>query len=65
MILPGLKSKGQTLFDMDMNVPITPLMSGAALSQVISESGERAEIKLAIPKLSYGDSSKMAARAGK
>jgi|GEM_PF-2065739 len=55
MFLPDLKAEGQALFNMDMNVPITPLMTGAALNQVISESGGRAEIKFAIPKLSYGD----------
>lgn len=55
IILPSLKAEGQALFEMDLNVPIDPLMNGADINQVISQSGGRAEIKLTIPKLGFGD----------
>ncbi len=55
MILPSLQAEGQALFKMDLNVPIDPLMNGADINQVISQSGGRAEIKLTLPKFGFGD----------
>lgn len=54
LLLPGLQAKGRVQFDGDMTAPLAAVLSGAALQQIIGQTGGRAEIKLAAPKLSYG-----------
>lgn len=55
LALPTLEAKGRVQFNGDMTAPVAAVLSGAALPQIISQTGGRAEIKLAATALSFGN----------
>lgn len=55
LVSPDLKAEGRALFNMDVTAPIAAILNSASPSEIISQSSGRAEIKVTVPKLSFGD----------